>query len=156
MAAKARVETIEATEPPSDAEIAVMLGEAHQGFQALVRRGGATTGEWRRFNKKSPWVFKVSQGERALFYAQPDSGKVKVTVLLGGKAVVAALAGQVSKRLQVAIREAKAYPEGRPVSVWIKRPSDLAKVLELVAVKLAATASPGRRGRSQGSSAVDG
>jgi uncharacterized protein DUF3788 len=123
--------------------MAAVLGDAYPGFQALVSRRGETTAEWRRYSKKSPWVLKVSQGKRTLFYARPDSGKLKVTVLLGGRAVEAALAGQVRKQLHASIREARVFPEGRPVSVWIKRPADLAKVEELVSVKLAATARSG-------------
>ena len=133
-----------------------MLGPAHPAFQALLARRAKTTAEWRRYSNKSPWLLKVSQGKRTLFYARPDSGKLKVTVLLGGRAVEAALAGQVSKQLHGAIREAKVFPEGRPVSVWIKRPADLAKVEQLISVKLAATArsakakSPPQGGRTRG------
>ena len=39
----------------------------------------------------------------------------------------------------------RCIPEGRPVSVVIKRPSDLGKVEELIAAKDAATARPGTR-----------
>jgi hypothetical protein len=124
--------------------MAAVLGDAYPAFQALVHRDGKGTAEWRRYTKHSPWVLKVSEGKRTLFYVQPEPGCLRVTVLLGGRAVDAALAGQVSKRLHASIRKAKAYPEGRPVCVVIRRPSDLAKVEELVAVKLQATAKPRR------------
>ena len=116
-----------------------MLGEAYHAFQALVSHGGKAVAEWRRYSTKTPWVLKVSEGKRSLFYARPDSGTLKVTVLLGGKAVDAALAGRVSKGLHASIRAAKVFPEGRPVSVRITRPSDLRKVEELIAVKLEST-----------------
>lgn len=146
MARRAQRETAEATTPPSDAEMAAVLGEAYPAFQAMVSHGGKAVAEWRQYSKKTPWVLKVSVGKRSLFYARPDAGALKVTVLLGGKAVDAALAGAVSKRLHAPIREAKAYPEGRPVSVWIKRPSDLRKVEQLLAVKLETTSpTRGRR-----------
>jgi hypothetical protein len=145
------VKTVTITEtpgPPSDAELRSVLGEIYPAFQALVSRVG--TGEWRRYSKSSPWVLKVTQGERSMFYARPESGRLLVTVLLGGRAVEAALAGQVSKRLHESIRKAKVYPEGRPVDVLIKRPSDLAKVEQLIAVKIATTArSPRRSGPSK-------
>jgi hypothetical protein len=124
--------------------MAAVLGDTYPAFQALVARGGEGTAEWRRYSKQSPWVLKVSRGKRALFYARPDSGGLKVTVLLGGRAVEAALAGGVSKRLHASIRKAKVYPEGRPVSVVVKKPSDLAKVEALVAVKLEGTARSAR------------
>jgi hypothetical protein len=141
----AKVLTTVATHPPSDSELKAVLGEAYAAFQSLVRRAGPGAAEWRRYSKNSPWVLKVTQGTRSLFYARADSGHLQVTVLLGGRAVEAALAGQVSKRLHESIRKAKVHPEGRPVSVAIKRPSDLGKVEELIAAKVAATARPTTR-----------
>ena len=143
VAAKAQIAV--AAHPPSESEMRAVLGEAYSAFQDLVRRAGPGAAEWRRYTKNSPWVLKVTQGKRGLFYARPDSGHLKVTVLLGGRAVEAALAGQVSKRLHESIRNAKVYPEGRPVSVVIKRPSDLGQVEELIAAKVAAIARPGKR-----------
>ena len=122
-----------------------VLGEAYAAFQSLVRRAGPGAAEWRRYSKNTPWVLKVTQGKRALFYARPDAGHLKVTVMLGDRAVEAALAGQVSQRLHKSIRDAVVYPEGRPVNVTIKKASDLDKVEELIAVKVAATARPVKR-----------
>ncbi len=143
MVPQAAAATSVATAPPSEAEIGAVLGDAHSAFQAFLTRRGPTVAEWRRYSKKSPWVLKVSQAKRTLFYARPDSGKLKVTVLLGGRAVEAALAGRVSKQLRAAILEAKVFPEGRPVNVWIKRASDVGKVEELISVKLSATTKTG-------------
>lgn len=141
----AKVPNPVAAHPPSDSELKAVLGEAYSAFQALVSRAGPGAAEWRRYTKNSPWVLKVSQGKRSLFYARPEAGHLNVTVLLGSRAVEAALAGQVSRRLHESIRRAKVYPEGRPVSVAIKKPSDLGKVEELIAAKVAATARPARR-----------
>lgn len=131
-------------EPPSESEMRTALGEAYPVFRDMVARAGPGAAEWRKYTKNSPWVLKVSDGKRSLFYARPDAGHVLVTVLLGERAVEAALAGRVSKALHPAIRDAKAYPEGRPVSVLVKRPSDLARVEELLAVKREASARPTR------------
>ena len=139
---KASVPTAVAPHPPTESEMAAVLGDAYPAFQALVSGAGPGAAEWRRYTKSSPWVLKVSQGKRSLFYARPDSGHLRVTVLLGGRAVDAALAGRVSNRLHAAIRQAKVYPEGRPVSLLVRRPADVAKVEELIAVKLEATKGP--------------
>jgi uncharacterized protein DUF3788 len=124
-----------------------LLREAYPAFQALVASGGPGAAEWRRSSKNSPWLLKVSKDKRSLFYAKPDTGHLTVTVLLGERAVEVALAGGVSKRLHDSIRSAKVYPEGRPVAVSIDRPSDFAKVEELVAVKMAARAQKSKRSR---------
>lgn len=130
--------------PPTDSEMRVALGAAYAGFQELVAEAGPGAAEWRRYARSSPWVLKVSEGKRSLFYARPDAGHLRVTVLLGERAVEAALAGRVSKVLWASIRSAKAYPEGRPVSLLVKRASDLAKVKQLIAVKRETTSKASR------------
>jgi hypothetical protein len=77
----------------------------------------------------------------------------EATVVLGERAAQAALAGRVSTALHASIRAAKPYVEGRPVRVMVKGQADVARVEELVAVKLNPTgdmtvaSSAGRRRR---------
>lgn len=88
-----------------------MLGKSHAQFQVLTRRPGAVC-EWRRYGKTAPWVMKVSDGDRMRFYIATEPGHFEVTVVLGERAVAAALAGRVAKKLHASIREAK--PRGVP------------------------------------------
>lgn len=112
-----------------------MLGRSHAHFQTLTGRPGAAW-EWRRYNESSPWVVRVTEGDRTLFYVTPKRGHLEVTVVLGKRAVAAALAGRVGKRHHASIREAKPYVEGRPVRVLVRSRADVQGVEELVAVKL--------------------
>jgi hypothetical protein len=121
--------------PPTVSEVAALLGKAHALFQVLTERPGAVW-EWRRYSKTAPWVAKVSEGDRTLFYITPQPGRFEVTVVLGERAVAAALAGRVRAKLHASIRDAKAYVEGRPVRILVKGKADLPAVEELVAVKL--------------------
>jgi hypothetical protein len=129
--------------PPSPAALAEILGRAHDAFQALAKAGAGTTSEWRRYSAQSPWVLKVSQGERTLLYLEPMPAAVCATVVLGKRATDAALGGAVSEDLHDAIRSARAYAEGRPVRVIVKRLADVKGVEQLLAVKLNPEA-PGR------------
>jgi hypothetical protein len=122
--------------PPSTHELASLLGSSQAAFLALTQRGSTVRCEWKRYSKKSPWVLKVSQGKRTLFYVTPKAESFEATVVLGERAAEAALAGRVSKRLHAAIREAKAFVEGRPVRVVVRGQADLVGVEQLVAVKL--------------------
>jgi hypothetical protein len=133
----------EAVAKPTEQELAAMLGTAYPVLQAVVGVEGRT-GEWRQYTRQSPWLLRVTKGKRPLCYLQPEAGAVKATVLLGPKSVVAALAGRVSRRLHPVIEAAKVYPEGRPVPVRLKRLSDVARLEELVAVKLKPEASRNR------------
>ena len=121
--------------PPTASDVAALLGKSHAQFQVLTQRPGAVC-EWRRYSKTAPWVVKVSEGDRTLFYIAPKPGHFEVTVVLGERAVAAALAGRVGKKLHASIREAKAYVEGRPVRVLVSTKAGLRAVEDLVAVKL--------------------
>ena len=122
--------------PPSTRELATLLGGSYAAFQTLTRRSTGTTRVWRRYGKKSPWVLKVSQGERTLLYVTPKRGEFEVTVVLGERAVEAALTGRVRESLHTSIRSAKRFVEGRSIRVVVSGERDLAGVNELVAVKL--------------------
>jgi len=125
-----------ADEAPDERAVARQLGRAHAALEALLDRGPGTTREWKRYKKDGPWVLKVGQGARTLFYLRPDDGSFHVTVILGERAAAAALAGRVSAALHGAIRGARAYVEGRPVPVLVRTKADAALVEELLAVKL--------------------
>jgi hypothetical protein len=122
--------------PPTAGELAKLLGDALPAFKALVKSRDGRTSEWRRYSAKTPWVVKVSQGDRTLYYAKPLPEAIEATVVLGDRAAEAALAGAVSRHLHESIRSAKRYPEGRPVRVMVKGMADLGAIEELVAVKL--------------------
>ena len=130
-----KVTSADDTKPPSASDVAALLGKAHNHFQVLTSRPGAAC-EWRRYSTNAPWVVKVSEGDRTLFYITPKPGGLEVTVVLGERAVAAALDGRVAKKLHASIRAAKAYVEGRPVRVLVKSQADVRAVESLVAVKL--------------------
>lgn len=121
---------------PGDDELVHLLGRSRAAFQALTHDRAGVTCEWKRYSKKGPWVLKVSEGERTLFYVIPQASQFEVTVVLGQHATDAALAGRVRPELHAAIRSAEPYVEGRPVKVVVTGKWDLAGVEELVAVKL--------------------
>jgi hypothetical protein len=130
-----RVTAAKDAKPPTAGDVSTLLGSSHAQFEVLTGRPGAAC-EWRRYSKTAPWVVKVSEGDRTLFYITPKPGHFEVTVVLGERAVVAALAGRVGKKLHAAIRKAKPYVEGRPVRVLVRGEADVQAVEELVAVKL--------------------
>jgi hypothetical protein len=143
--------------PPSADELTRLLGRSHTAFQAIAHDRAGATCEWKRYSTKAPWVLKISESERTLFYLMPQAGRFEVTVVLGERATEVALAGRVRPELHAAIRSAKPYVEGRPVRVMVTSRADLAGVEELVAVKLkpdmpstvVATSKRARRGRTR-------
>jgi hypothetical protein len=133
---EAKPDFLSLSRPPTTRELTILLGESYAAFLALARRISGDTREWKRYSKNSPWVLKVSQADRTLFYVTPMAGAFEVTVVLGERATAAALDGRVSKKLHPSIRAARTYVEGRPVRIVIRGKADLAGVEQLVAVKL--------------------
>lgn len=136
MATKAKPRARKASARPESRELDRLLGDAREAFRALTERGRDTTCEWTYDVKRSEWSARIRKGERTLFYVRPAEGCCNVAVLLGERAVAAALSGRVSKRLHEAIRSATRYPEGRAVRMVVKSESGARGVEELVAVKL--------------------
>ena len=91
-----KVTVAQDAKPPAVSDVAALLGKSHAQFQVLTGRPGAVR-EWRRYGKTAPWVVKVSEGDRTLFYITPKPEHFEVTVVLGERAVAAALAGRVGK-----------------------------------------------------------
>ena len=158
--AKAEPKPAHDSAAPDEDELVSLLGSSHAAFQALTRDRTGVTCEWKRYSKNTPWVLKVRQGERTLFYLMPQADQFEVTVVLGQRATDAALAGQVRPELHATIRSAKPYAEGRPVKIVVTGMEDLVGVEELVAVKLrpqkpakdVAESTYKRRGRTSASS----
>lgn len=140
--------------PPGAAELAGALGPAGTAWDALVaevgRRFGPVSCEWRRFSAKYPWTYAVEAGGRKLAYLVPGEGSFEATVVLGEKAVAAALAAGVSDGVRAAIAGAKRYAEGRPVPLEVRGPADVQAVVGLVGCKLAATEAARRVGPARG------
>ncbi len=122
---------------PSADELIGLLGKSRSAFLALTHDRPGAICVWKRYSKKSPWVLRVSEGDRTLFYVTPQADQFEVTVILGERAAQAALGGRVREGLHAAIRSARPYVEGRPVRVVVAAEADLAGVAELVAVKAA-------------------
>lgn len=72
-----------ADKPPTTREITTLLGESYATFRALTERGSAVTREWKRYSSKSPWVVKVSEGERTPFYERPMVGTCRAVAVKG-------------------------------------------------------------------------
>ena len=91
MVSRAKTATAGATRPPSEAEMAAVLGDMSTAFRALLSRGGERTAEWRRYSKQSPWVLRVSQGKPVFTRGRTRADKITAP-WAGG--VAAALAGR--------------------------------------------------------------
>ena len=58
--------------PPSDTVLQEQLGRSYAAFGQLQQLSAHLKQEWKYYNKKSGWVFKVVKKKRASFYLVPE------------------------------------------------------------------------------------
>ena len=121
--------------PPGESERARLSAAAERAFRALASPYPGTWAEWKRYGAKSGWVLKVGIGKRTLLYLRPHAGQLTATVVLGDRAVAAALASRLPEGLKGAIRAARRYVEGRPIPVVVKGPREVGHVMRLLDAK---------------------
>ena len=126
--------------PPSQTELADCLGPSLPVWNELLAwlySQGITAGEWKSVSSKYGWGLRPALGKRTILYLGPCQGCFRVSLVLGDKAVAAARAGDLPKKLLTEIAEAKRYSEGTGVRIFVVKPAALAAVRKLVAIKLA-------------------
>jgi hypothetical protein len=135
--------------PPSDATLTARLGGAGKAFERLLAALPGVRQEWRVYSRSSGWVLKLVQGTRTMCYVQPGDGFFRATVVLGEAAAASALESPIAPSTKDAIRSARAYVEGRSVSVEVHSADDLRHLLDLLEAKQRRVAAkrPSPRGR---------
>jgi len=113
-----------------------LLGPARPAWEALLGGGGRRRREWKRYSAKYDWVVRVHDGKRTLFWLRPVARQLHVTLILGGKAVAAGLAGGLPERLKARLRAAPVYPEGRAIRLGLRSARGVPDVERLLALKL--------------------
>jgi len=124
-------------QPPTDGELERRLGGSHAAYGALLASLPELDREWKLYTKKAGFTLRMKDGERTLLYVQPQDGSFRAVVVLGEKAVKAALASRLPSRLREALEAARPYVEGRSVSVTVRGAVDLRDVRSLLSFKRA-------------------
>ena len=129
------------TKAPTGAELAAALGQAKPVWDQLVaeldREFGVNIAEWSSYSPKAGWSLRMKRKARTIVWLGPRAGSFLVAFVLGEKAMGAARAVKLPKRIVKIMAEAPKYPEGTGVRVVVKTPKDLAAIKTLAVVKLA-------------------
>jgi hypothetical protein len=127
-----------ATPPHADA-LSATLGPAEKIWDAVikgVREDHAPLElEWRPSTSDFGLMCLLRQKKRTLLYMTPGAKSIVVGVVLGERAVEAALASQLPQDIKDLIHEARPYIEGRGIRFPVAKQKDVSTVLELVRIK---------------------
>jgi len=133
---------IEKPNPPSDAEVAEVLGPAAPLWTQLIQQvtsdAGKMTQEWKGvYVNKYGWSLRLKQKGRNIVYLTPCNGCFRVAFVLSDKAVKAASAAHLPKKVADALAVAPHYPEGTGLRLNVTRANDLPAIRKMAQIKLA-------------------
>ncbi|HLJ49393.1 MAG TPA: DUF3788 domain-containing protein [Bryobacteraceae bacterium] len=128
-------------EKPSDEELAAELGRRaktlwDQLLSELADQHNINIAEWHSYSRKAGWALRLKLRDRTIVYLSPCKGSFRASFALGDKAVAAARASKLPKKILSIIAEAKKYAEGTAVRFDVEDAKDVAAVTVLAALKL--------------------
>jgi hypothetical protein len=129
---------------PTEADLAATLGGASESMSAI--RGAMAAAHaplavvWKPSKSEFGRFCRLRRKDRTLVYLTPEKGRILAAVVLGEKALAAALASDVPKAIKTSIAEARPYADGRGIRLPASTQRDVQVVADLVALKLAAPA----------------
>ena len=128
-------------EKPTSQELADALGTSIGIWNQLIARLRdelrVVDQEWSSYSPKYGWYLKLKVKKRNIIYLSPCAKSIRVSLILGDRAMKAVRESRLSSKMLSIIAEAPRYPEGTGI-VWAPaKVADIPSVLKLAAIKLA-------------------
>lgn len=127
------------TTQPSAKALAATLRDSLEAWKELLAwlaAKGISCKEWHSVSPKYGWALRPKLKSRNILYMGPCAGCFRVSLVLGDRAVAAALANDLPKAVLKEVATARRYAEGTGVRLLVKSAEDLAPVRTLVEIKL--------------------
>lgn len=126
---------------PTEVDLSESLGQCYDLWQdikeyVLLKYPKATAG-WNYPGVKYGWSFRIKDKKRAIIYLLPRDKYFKVAFVFGPKATEAVLASNVSQAIKSDLKAARAYAEGRGITVDVKNSLAISDLKELADIKIA-------------------
>ena len=128
------------THHPTTREVTAELGPSKPVWDQLLlelRRDLHLKPEWHSYSVNTGWMLRCKRGERNALYMSPLHGRIRAALILGDKAVKAALGSDLPARAKKMVRTGTRYAEGTAVRMRISDPRGAQIAKQLVAIKLA-------------------
>lgn len=126
---------------PTDKELSLALGTTARLWKDLedwlADEYGVAGREWKSISPKYGWSLRLKRKDRTIVHLSPCAGCFRVAFILGDRAVKAALAAELPGAVAKDLASARRYAEGTGVRLIVKKPTDLAAIRMLAAIKIA-------------------
>jgi hypothetical protein len=125
--------------PPSDTELAGFLGSASGLWTEIVRTieegFPPLNAEWRPSRADFGRICLLQQKKRTLLYLTPESGSIRIAIVLGERAFGTAMTSNLPAAIKKMLSEARPYAEGRGIRFPVSKSSNIPVVRKLVEIK---------------------
>ena len=106
---------------PSDTVLRKQLGRSYAAFSLFQQLSAHLMQEWKYYNKKSGWVFKVVKKRRASFYLVPERKQVFFGMAVNEKEKQILLdEDRVDQETKQALASAEKVMEGYPIQKVVR------------------------------------
>lgn len=126
---------------PTDVDLSESLGQGYELWQNIkayvLLKNPKATAEWNYPGVKYGWNFRIKDKKRAILYLLPREKYFKVAFVFGQKATDAVLESDVSQAIKSELNAARAYAEGRGITLDVKNSLSINDIRELVDIKIA-------------------
>lgn len=109
---------------PDDARLQAALETAFPFFKKLEDLTKAYTKEWKFYNAKSGWTYKVADKKKALCWITPYQGNFNVSFALREPEKETLLNSNVSGQIREKLLTAEKFPEGFGLRLNIKNEAE--------------------------------
>jgi hypothetical protein len=119
---------------PTDAQLKSTLGRSFTYFENLQELTRERIQEWKFYNKKSGWIFKVSNKKRSIFYLAPYEKVFLIAMTVNEADRATLLESKIDKEIKSELESAKKYPEGYPLRKHVKTRTDLNSIIKILKI----------------------
>jgi hypothetical protein len=119
---------------PTDIELTDTLRQAFPFFSNLRNLTIQKQQEWKFYNKKSGWVFKVRDTKKAVFYLTPLPDKFQIGMALNEKERSSLISSTLCAEYKEILMTARKYQEGYAFHTYVENETDEQHILELLTI----------------------
>ncbi len=102
----------------------------------LKNEYGELVEDWKYYGQKTGWLLKVLRKKRNLFFCIPLKGSFRIAFVFGEKAVSAVQSSDLPEAINLELRNARKYAEGRGLRIDVESAKDVENIRKLVEIKV--------------------
>ncbi|MCF8241975.1 MAG: DUF3788 domain-containing protein [Melioribacteraceae bacterium] len=117
---------------PGESDLKETLGKTYSLFSELRDLTAIHNSEWKYYNKKSGWIYKVNGPKKAVCYVSFYEKHFMIGLLVNEKEKEILLNSKVDEIAKDTLNDARKYPEGYALRFNIRLKSNLNIVLSVL------------------------